>query len=71
MRASLRELQLAITREVTDSYLRAEENRKAVDLADETLGLAIENLELAKGRYKAGLNDVLEFNDAQLNLTSA
>lgn len=71
LKGSLRELQLAITREVTDSYLRAEENRKAVDLAHETLGLASENLELAEGRYKAGLNDILEYNDAQLNLTTA
>lgn len=71
LQSSLRELQLAITREVTESYLRADENRKAVDLADESLGLAVENLALAEGRYKAGLNDILEFNDAQLNLTTA
>jgi len=69
--ASLRELQLAVVEEVTESYLRADENRQGVDLADEVLELAKENLELAEGRYKAGLNDMIEFNDAQLSLTEA
>lgn len=69
--ASLRELRLAVVEEVTESYLRADENRRGVDLADEVLELAKENLELAEGRYKAGLNDMIEFNDAQLSLTEA
>ncbi|WP_028583936.1 TolC family protein [Desulfogranum mediterraneum] len=69
--ASLNDLRLAVTQEVTERYLRGEENRQAVDLADESLGLAEENLELAEGRYKAGLNDMIEFNDAQLSLTQA
>lgn len=69
--AGLNDLKLSITREVTESFLRADENRKGVDLADETLGLAKENLVLADGRYQAGLSDIIEFNDAQLNLTRA
>jgi len=31
--------------------------------------LAAENLRLAEGRYKAGIGDLLEFNDAQLLFT--
>ena len=69
VKAGLREFELALTREVTDSYLRAEANRDGVDIADNSLGLAEENLELADGRYKAGIGDILEFNDAQLLYT--
>jgi outer membrane protein len=71
LQAALHELELAVTQEVTDSYLRADEYRQAVDLADESMKLAQENLALAEGRYKAGLNDMIEFNDAQLSLTQA
>ncbi len=69
LQASLRELELAIIQDVTDSYLRADENREAVDIEAQTLELAKENLDLAEGRYKAGLNDIIEFNDAQLTFT--
>lgn len=69
VKAGLREFELAVTQDVTESYLRAEENREGVDIADETLDLAAENLRLAEGRYKAGLGDLLEFNDAQLLYT--
>ncbi len=71
IQAALHELELAITREVAESYLRADENRTAVDIAAQTLELAQENLEQAEGRYKAGLNDMIEFNDAQLRYTNA
>jgi outer membrane protein len=71
VQAALANLQLAITREVTDSYLRADENREGVDIADETLGLARENLDMAEKRYIAGLNDIIEYNEAQLNFILA
>ena len=64
-----KELELAVTREVTDSWLRGIEYRDSVDIAYETLILAAENFVLADKRYKAGLNDMIEYNDAQLNLT--
>jgi len=64
-----KELELAVTREVTDSWLRGIEYRDSVDNAYETLILAAENFVLADKRYKAGLNDMIEYNDAQLNLT--
>ena len=71
IQAALHELELAITREVAESYLRADENRTAVDIAAQSLELAQENLDQAEGRYKAGLNDMIEFNDAQLRYTNA
>ncbi len=69
VKAALREFDLTITQEVTDSYLRADENREAVNIADQTLNLAKENLQLADGRYKAGIGDILEYNDAVLLYT--
>ncbi len=69
LQASLRDLELAIIQDVTNSFLKADENREGVDIADQTLTLARENLDLAEGRYKAGLNDMIEFNDAQLTYT--
>ncbi len=66
VQAGLRDFQLEVTRDVTDSYLRAAENREGVDLADQSLKLAAENLQLATERYQVGLGDLLEFNDAQL-----
>ena len=69
VKAGLRDFELEVTRDVTDSYLRADENREGVDIADQTVELAEENLRLAEGRYKAGIGDLLEFNDAQLLYT--
>lgn len=69
VKAALKEFELSVTQAVTDSYLRAEENSEGVDIAAQTLRLSKENLNLADGRYKAGLGDVLEYNDAQLLYT--
>jgi outer membrane protein len=67
--ALLQDLQLAVVREVTESYLRSDENRESVQIALQTLELARENVLLAEKRYQSGANDVIEFNDAQLSLT--
>ncbi len=67
--AQLQDLKLLVVREVTDSYLQTEENRDSVKIAMETLELAKENVQLAKKRYQSGASDVVEFTDAQLNLT--
>ena len=67
----LHELELFVTQEVTDNLLRADESRESVLLNIETVGLAAENLELASERYKAGLSDIIEYNDAQLRHTTA
>lgn len=69
VKASLREFDLAVIQDVTGSYLVADENREGVNIADQALELAKENLELAEARYKSGLGDILEFNDAQLLYT--
>ena len=68
-RAQLQDLQLTVVSEVTDSYLKTEENRESVQIALQTLDLAKENVQLAEKRYQSGSYDVIEFNDAQLSLT--
>ncbi|MFW2367692.1 MAG: TolC family protein [Desulforhopalus sp.] len=70
-KALLEDTQLVVVREVTESYLQTDENRESVEIALQTLELAKENVLLAEKRYRSGANDVLEFNDAQLNLTRA
>ena len=67
--AKLQDLELAVVSEVTDSFLKTEENRESVEIALQTLALAKENVELAEKRYESGAYDVIEFNDAQLSLT--
>lgn len=67
--AQLQDLEFAVVREVTDSFLKTEENRESVKIALQTLELAKENVQLAEKRYESGSYDVIEFNDAQLSLT--
>jgi outer membrane protein len=70
-RARLRGVELNSIQEVTDSYHLAQEKRDSVFLADKIMKLAAENLSLADERYKTGLGDMIEFNDAQLRVTKA
>ncbi|MFT5701256.1 MAG: outer membrane protein [Desulforhopalus sp.] len=68
-KAQLQDLQLVVVRDVTESYLRAVENKERVKIALKTLALGKENVALAEKRYESGANDVVEYNDAQLSLT--
>lgn len=68
-KAKLQSLELDVGKEVTESYLKTDENRESVQIALQTLSLAKENLALAEKRYETGAYDVIEFNDAQLSLT--
>lgn len=70
-RARLRDVQLSVTQQVSDSYHLAQEKRESVFLADKGLKLSSEYLYLADERYKSGLGDMIEFNDAQLRFTVA
>ena len=69
--ARLHDIMLTATQQVTDSYHLAQEKRESVFLADKIVKLASENLSLADGRYKTGLGDMIEFNDAQLRFSKA
>lgn len=69
IKAQHEDLQLNVSKEVTEAYLQAAENRDSVLLALQTLAFANENLVLATKRYETGAFDVIEFNEAQLSLT--
>ena len=69
--ASRRELELSIIKDITNYHLRAVENYESIEIAGLATSLAQRNLELAEGRYQAGLGDMVEYNDAQLNYTSS
>ena len=69
--ASRHELELSIIQDITDNHLRAVENYESIDIAGLATQLAEKNLQLAEGRYQAGLGDMIEFNDAQLGFTSS
>ncbi len=69
--ALLLELELSLATEVTENFIRADENRVSVSIALQTLELAKKNLFLAEKRYEAGRNDMIEFNNAQFNLTKS
>lgn len=71
VQAALRDFELSVMQEVTDSYLRADENRQGIDIAAQGLKLAEDNLDLADVRYKTGIGNLLEFNDAQLLYTES
>ncbi len=70
-KARLRNIELTAVQEVSNSFYLAQEKRESVFLADKILTLAGENLSLADGRYKTGLGDMIEYNDAQLRFTKA
>ena len=69
--ASRHELELSIIKDITDNHLRAVENYESIDIAGLATRLSAKNLQLAEGRYQAGLGDMLEYNDAQLGFTSS
>ena len=69
--ASRKELELSIIKDITDNHLRAVENYESIDIAGLATRLSAKNLQLAEGRYQAGLGDMLEYNDAQLGFTSS
>ncbi len=62
---------LEIKQNVTNAYLNLQQSYESIKINILSLDLAIENLNLANERYKAGLNDLLEVNDAKLSFTQA
>ncbi len=66
VKTELRNYELTVIQEVTESYLRADENRMGIDIASRGLKLANDNLELAAITYSKGSGNVTELNEAQL-----
>ncbi len=72
--AAVRQLEqkkLEIRQNITDAYLNIQQSYESIRMNLLRIDLAAENLHLANERYQAGLNDLLEVNDAKLAYTQA
>ncbi len=67
----LEQKKLDIRQNITDAYLSVQQSYDSIKMNVLRLDLATKNLNLADERYKAGLNDLLELNDAKLEYTQA
>lgn len=67
----LEQTRLEITQDITNSYFNMKQSFDSIKIGLLSLDFSIENLNLANERYKAGLNDLLEVNDAKLEYTQA
>lgn len=62
---------LEIVQDITNAYYNTKQSYESINIGLLSLKLATKNLDLATQRYKAGLNDLLEVNDAKLEYTQA
>lgn len=62
---------LQIRQDVTSAFLNLEQSFESIKINLLSLDLSTRNLNLANERYKAGLNDLLEVNDAKLEYTKS
>ncbi|HVO27479.1 MAG TPA: TolC family protein [Candidatus Margulisiibacteriota bacterium] len=60
-----------IALEVRQAVLNMEQAAEAIRVAEKGLQQARENLDLAEGRYKTGVGNIIELTDAQTSLTTA
>jgi outer membrane protein len=65
------ELRLEVGEQVRDSWYRANEAYRSLDVTARLVVQSKEALRLAQDRYDAGLGSIVELNEAQLNETSA
>lgn len=63
--------ELSIIEAVTNAHLNTKQSFESIKISLLSLNLATKNLDLASQRYQAGLNDLLELNDAKLQYTQA
>jgi len=67
----LEDMKRDMTLEVTSAYLAVEDARARIDSLESSVKKAQENLDIAQGRYEAGVGPLIEVTDAQVGLTSA
>jgi outer membrane protein len=65
------EMRLDVDEQVRDSWYRASETWQSIAVTTRLLNTSKEALRLAQDRYDAGLGNIVELNEAQLNETSA
>ncbi len=65
------EMKLEVSEQVRNSWYRAGEAYRSLDVSARLVAQSREALRLAQDRYDAGLGSIVELNEAQLNETSA
>jgi outer membrane protein len=71
LQAQEEDLRQQITLEVRQSFLTLRQAEESIRVSEQTVGQARENLDIAEGRYAAGVGNIIELTDAQVSLTSA
>ncbi|GBD98859.1 outer membrane protein TolC precursor [bacterium BMS3Abin07] len=71
LEANEESLKQGIFLEVQKSYLDLKEAEERIPVAELTVRQAKENLDIANGRYKAGVGNPIEVTDAEVALTNA
>ena len=69
--ARVRDTELQIWQNVEQSYLNLGESEERIGAAQKAVESAGENYQLARGRFDAGVANIIELTDAQLALTQA
>ncbi len=70
-RANEESLKQSILLDVQQAYLNLVDTERSISTAELTVKQATENLEIADGRYAAGVGNPIEVTDAQVTLTNA
>jgi outer membrane protein len=70
-RANEESLKQSILLDVQQAYLSLVDTERSISTADLTVKQATENLEIADGRYAAGVGNPIEVTDAEVSLTNA
>lgn len=71
IKAQIRNKELSVTQEVSQAFLDLSQADESITTSRVALTEAQENMALAKGRYRAGIGDAIEYSDAQVTLTEA
>ena len=71
LKARIRGQELSVSQEVSQNFLNLHEASESIDTAALGLKQAEENLALAKGRYRTGVGNAIEFSDAEVLVTQA
>ena len=69
--ARVRDAELQVWQSVEQSYLNLGEAEERIGAAQKAVESAEENYQLARGRFDAGVANIIELTDAQLALTQA
>ncbi len=71
LQAQVENIRQQVQLEVRQGLLNLQQAEESIRVSEQTLVQARENLDLAEGRYAAGVGNIIELTDAQVSLTSA